>query len=96
MSPKAAQDPEEAKLNAELAAEHAEKAVEAADEADLAAARAGADGRVCLHCHTEMVKHTDADPEKAGCWHCNGCGCCFRGNAVREGHTPCPLAVAAG
>lgn len=92
MSPKV--DPEEAKLNAELAAAHAEKAAEEAVEADLVAARAVADGRVCPHCHTEMTKHGDADPQKAGCWHCSACGCCFRGNAVREGHTGCAAATA--
>lgn len=83
---------EVAQVNADLAAAHAEHAVAEAAVAERELAEATKDdpkARLCPHCNAEMTKHSDADPIKAGCWHCSSCGCCFKGREVREGHPIC-------
>lgn len=90
-----ARDLDEAKLAADVAAEHAAHAAEQAASAERDLAEASKDdpkARLCPHCNGEMVKHGDGNPAKAGAWHCDGCGCCFKGRTVREGHPPCVLA----
>lgn len=69
---------EEAALAADVSADHAAKAAEQADKDATVAARAAAGGPVCPTCKHELVKHGDANPYKAGAWHCNGCGQCLR------------------
>jgi ribosomal protein L37AE/L43A len=85
---------EEAALNAELTSAHAEKAAEEADKADLEARKAAADeagAKVCPNCRGELIQHSADSPHKAGAWHCNTCGGCFRGSGgklvTREGHS---------
>lgn len=85
----------EAEFAAEISAAHAVKAAEQAEKdqiAALEAAKEKASDRLCPHCHAEMVKHSDADPIKAGAWHCNGCGACWAPGLkrMREGH-PAPV-----
>lgn len=82
---------DEAKLAAEISAEHAEKAVEQADKDETAARRAEAGGPVCPNCKGALVKHTDENPAKAGCSHCNQCGACWAPGLkkLRDGH-PAP------
>ena len=47
----------------------------------------------CPHCSHELVQHpADAGASKAGAWHCDGCGCCFRGGKPREGAPLCAIA----
>lgn len=74
-------DPDEAQVNAELAVAHADKAVEyaAAAERNLAeATKEDPKAHLCPACNVEMIKHGPANPFKAGAWHCNTCGTCYR------------------
>lgn len=50
--------------------------------------------RLCPHCKGELIPHGDANPHKAGCYHCNACGCCFQPGlrALRPGTSGCPQA----
>jgi len=46
----------------------------------------------CPHCRAELFPH-DPDGPKAGCAHCNSCGCCFGPDGKpRPGHPVCSLA----
>lgn len=84
-------------MAAQVSADHAAKAAAQAARDDLAAKQAAKDdpkARLCPHCKAEMVKHGDANPFKAGAWHCNACGCCFKGRELREGHSACSVVVA--
>lgn len=44
----------------------------------------------CSHCGDTLIKHTGS---REGFNHCNGCGCCFDGKEVREGHTQCSASL---
>lgn len=83
MSP-AKRDPEsvvEAELAAEVATEHAAKAADDAAHAERALAEATKEdpkAKLCPKCNSEMVRHSDANPFKAGAWHCDHCGICWR------------------
>jgi ribosomal protein L37AE/L43A len=73
-------DAEEAQVNAELAAAHAEKAAEEAAKAERELAEATKEdskAKLCPACNGELVKHGDANPYKAGAYHCNDCGTCW-------------------
>jgi hypothetical protein len=52
--------------------------------------------RLCPHCKGELLRHGEANPYKAGAWHCNGCGCCFLPGIreLRAGHMSCAQASA--
>lgn len=72
-------DPEVAKTNAELAAEHVESAEEAAKAAERELAEATKEdpnSRLCPDDNTEMVQHRKDHPHHPGYWHCNTCGKC--------------------
>lgn len=90
---------EEAALAAKISAEHAAAAAQQADKDDLAARQAAKDdprARLCPNCKAELIKHSDLNPFKAGCSHCNNCGACWAPGLkeLRLGH-PAPGAVAA-
>ena len=73
-------DPEIAQVNAELAAEHAETAAEAAAKAERELAEATKEdpkSKLCPNCNGELIKHGDANPHKAGAYHCDQCGICW-------------------
>lgn len=73
-------DPGEAQINAELATAHAEQAAEDAARAERQLAEATKDdprAKLCPTCNGELVKHGDANPYKAGAYHCSGCGTCW-------------------
>lgn len=92
------QQAEEARLAAEISSKAASRAAEQATADDLAARQAEKDdpkARLCPHCKGEMIKHGPENPFKAGAWHCNSCGCCFRGKELREGHASCLVVAAA-
>lgn len=78
--PTKAPDPEEAQVNAELAAAHAEKAAEDAAKAERDLAEATKDNpkaKLCPTCNVEMVQHPKDGGVKSSCWHCNQCGTCW-------------------
>jgi ribosomal protein L37AE/L43A len=91
------QSQEAAVAAAEESAARAEEAIEQADADAVAAAEASKENprnRLCPHCRTEMTRHNADNPFKAGAWHCNGCGCCFKGRELRDGHSACTLSGA--
>ncbi len=79
--PTKAPDPEEAQVNADLTAVHAEKAAEAANQAEHELAEATRDdpkAKICPTCNVEMIQHPKGDGPKSRCWHCDTCGVCFK------------------
>ena len=47
----------------------------------------------CPHCGSKLFLH-DPNGSKAGCAHCNSCGCCFGSDGLpRPGHPVCSLAT---
>jgi hypothetical protein len=78
--------------NAQVAARRAQEAeqeaVELADTAGKLAEEVEDEelGKVrrCPKCRERMIKHDNpANPFTYGCWHCNTCGICWRGNQPR-------------
>ena len=52
-----------------------------------------AKAKKCSHCRSALVPH-DPNGSKAGCSHCNSCGCCFGPDGLpRPGHPVCALAL---
>lgn len=73
-------DAEEAQVNADLAATHAEKAADDAARADRQLAEATKEdpkAKLCPTCNGELIAHGYANSFKAGCHHCNTCGVCW-------------------
>lgn len=89
----------EAQLAAEVSAQHAAEAAAQAAADDLAAKQATKEdpkAKLCPTCKSEMIRHGNENPFKAGCWHCNGCGSCWQPNLkqMREGHAgPAPASA---
>ena len=50
------------------------------------------DPDTCPHCGGALVAHTVTTGPKAGAAHCDTCGCCLIGGAVRPGHPACDQA----
>ena len=71
-------DPEEAQINADLTAAHAEHAAEDAAKAERDLAKAEHPGEsLCPNCNGPLIEHGDENPVKAGAKHCNACGICW-------------------
>ncbi len=80
MPTKTPPDPEEAQLNAELTAAHAEQAAEDAAKAERQLAEATKEdpkAKLCPTCNGELIAHGYDNAFKAGAYHCDVCGTCW-------------------
>ena len=93
---KPVQDPELPEEEKPPAAEETDPPAEESEQAPAAEPEPPSKpprAKKCPHCTAELFPH-DPDGPKAGCAHCNSCGCCFGPDGKpRPGHPVCSLAT---